>query len=249
MTPAIRLIPTGSRLASSPTRRAEAPARVSRIPLRIPRPSLGRAPSATRSTSRARRLDCRRGGRSTLDPAGDAPAARVGARDRRIRLRGLRRAVPQRPPGRDRRSLGIPQGGSGRPVGNQVRPRSPGVAVRRRRSAAPACGRGRGAASARPTAASRAGSRRHQPGDGAVAELGCVRHRPRARAFRAQPLVGGVAPFLLAQRRHLSRPPGTGALHPGRAATGRDLLRPPRRPDRHLGGDGGAAGALLRRLL
>ena len=37
-------------------------------------------------------------------------------------------------------------------IGNQDRPRSPGVAVRRRRRAAPACGRRRGAASARPTA-------------------------------------------------------------------------------------------------
>ena len=72
-----------------------------------------------------------------------------------------------------------------------------------------------------------------------------ARHRPRPRAVRAERLLGGAAPLLLAQRRHLPRAAGAGALDPGGAAAGRDLLRPHRRPHGDQPGDGGAAGALL----
>ena len=63
--------------------------------------------------------------------------------------------------------------------------------------------------------------------------------------FAPQRLLGGAAPLLLAQRRHLPRAAGAGALDPGGAAAGRDLLRPPRRPHGGHAGDRGAAGALL----
>ena len=80
-------------------------------------------------------------------------------------------------------------------------------------------------------AATRSLRRRHRrPGQAAAAAATQLGHRPRPRALRAERLLGGAAPLLLAQRRHLPRAAGAGPLDPGGAAAGRDLLRPPRRP-------------------
>ena len=76
-----------------------------------------------------------------------------------------------------------------------------------------------------------------------------ARHRPRPRPVRAQPLVGGAAPLALAQRRQLPRAQRAHPLDPGGAAAGRDLLRPPRRPDGLRADDGRADRAVLSRPL
>ena len=85
----------------------------------------------------------------------------------------------------------------------------------------------------------RTGTRR--PVKGLLKPLGRAGHRPRPRAVRPERLLGGAAPLLLAQRRHLPRAAGAGALDPGRAAAGRDLLRPHRRPHGDERGDRRAA--------
>ncbi len=82
-----------------------------------------------------------------------------------------------------------------------------------------------GAGAARPRGA---GRRRRRPGQKAAARLHRG-HRPRPRPLRAARLLDRPAPLLVAQRRHLPRAAGAGALDPGGAAAGRDLLRPARR--------------------
>ncbi len=91
----------------------------------------------------------------------------------------------------------------------------------------------------------RADSRRRQPHPRAAARVGAARPRPRPRALRAEPRLGGAPPLAIAQRRQLSRAGRAGALHPGGADAGRDVLRADRRPHREQRGDRRAAGALL----
>ena len=99
----------------------------------------------------------------------------------------------------------------------------------------------RGASAAR----ARGGADRQRRAGQAAAERASLRHRPRARAVRPERLGGGAAPLAVAERGDLPRAAGAGALDPGGAAAGGDLLRPDRRPHRHQRGHREAAGGLL----
>ena len=123
--------------------------------------------------------------------------------------------------GADRRRSRSPRS---RPSGAASRTRSPSSSTASVRGAGAA--RPRGAADRRPATRSSGCSKRRT--------LDIVHvHEP----FAPERLLGGAAPLLLAQRRHLPRAAGAGALDPGGAAAGRDLLRPHRRPHRDQRGD------------
>ena len=118
------------------------------------------------------------------------------------------------------------------------RPRTRGCS---RSASASRCRAGRGAVPRR--------SRSTSAAPRAAARGRAVRHRPRARAVRAERGVGGAAPLALAQRRHLPRARRARALDSGRAHARRDVLRPHRRAHGEQRGHGRAAGALLSRGL
>ena len=84
---------------------------------------------------------------------------------------------------------------------------------------------------------------RHRAHDRGRAQPRAARLRPRARAVRAEHVVGRAAPLARAERRHVPRAGRAGALDPGRAQVRRAVLRPPRRAHRLVRGHARADGA------
>ena len=116
---------------------------------------------------------------------------------------------------------------------------------------APPSSRSARRSSCRPAPRPRAGARpgRHLAVARGPAHGRRLRHRPRPRPVRAERRLGGAAALAGAQRRHLPPADRADPLDPGRAAAGRDLLRPPRRPDGRCREHGRAAEPLLPRQL
>ncbi len=155
----------------------------------------------------------------------------VASRGERVRLAALQGAARARAPGCNRRALRVAEAGAPVQAGDRRGGGTPlGGAERHRRRASRAHPRRRHPVAARAATSGGAGAGGRQPGARAPAERDRVRHRPRARPVCAQPLLGGAAPFALAERRHLPRAERAGALDSGRPPAGGDLLRAPRRP-------------------